>query len=200
MHRLTTRLSDLLDAERKATASLWGKPMRNPLSGEPGFVMKNPYPDGATSQLLDDFESRTGVKLPSDVREWLTLSNGAAGFFGIRPDDEDRDIEGIWRWHPVWRSRKWIPVGRDLNGNFFVRVEGNTTDRPNAVYFVEGIGDDCLQYAVASDAMHYAEFAIEELIALDETGNYPWPLDRDFVLAKDPALKSAPATLLLWNL
>ena len=81
-------------------------------------------PRGVTEESLDAFTARTGLSIPSEMREWLKISNGPCvgpgGMFGIKPAREDLDIEGVFALYPSWRSRGWIPLAGDGCGNYYV--------------------------------------------------------------------------------
>src|SRR2546430_2684767 len=81
-------------------------------------------PKGITDGECDDFEKRTGISLPDDVRHWLKVANGPCvgpgGVYGIRPLRRHFDIESFLSLFPSWKKRKWIPIAGDGCGNHYV--------------------------------------------------------------------------------
>ena len=205
MDELELQLSALTKVLRAACEGKIGKLRQNPLSGKLDYVMPDPYPPGASPQLIAGFTRRTGIQLPIDVVKWLRISNGAAGFFGIKAESEGRDIEWLWRrFHPVWRKKRWIPIGSDGFGNFYVRVA--TRKMVVGVYFVEGMNSDELGYAVASDTLHFVQFSLDNESRFAATSTelsyperFPWPFDKRFVLAHDPNIVECRAAPLPWE-
>ena len=82
--------------------------MTNPLTGKPGYVFPDPYPPGATDKQLDFFTEQFRIPFPRDLREWLRITNGAAGFFGVAPVHPARDIGQVWKLRPEWLEKRWI--------------------------------------------------------------------------------------------
>ena len=104
-------MSDIEDRLRHAIAELRlpfvdkiGKVSQNPLTGKMDYTVPDPYPPGATSRGLSAFERRTKIALPSDVKKWLIITSGAAGFFGVAPERETWSIERMWNRKPHWRK------------------------------------------------------------------------------------------------
>src|SRR4051812_31301894 len=83
-----------------------------------------PIPYGLTDTDCEQFEERTGIPLPEDLRTWLKITNGPCvgpgGLYGIRPQRQELDIEGILNLVPSWATHKWIPIGADGCGNFYI--------------------------------------------------------------------------------
>jgi hypothetical protein len=170
----------------------------NPFTGEPGYVPRDPYPPGASEDDFAAFRTRTGVDLPDDIKVWLRLTDGAAGFFGVDPNSKDRSIEGIWEMVPDLRQEGRIPVGCDDFGNFYLRVVPKLGGR-GGVYHVEGHMPDELYYVVASDTLHLAEFILEQEEALVSHETYGWPFDKSFVLSKDPEILNVENAIFAWK-
>ena len=78
-------------------------------------------PAGLSEPELARFEGRTGLTIPSSVREWLKMVNGAligpGGTYGIRPRETWLDIESLLGEHVRWMELGWIPGVGDGAGN-----------------------------------------------------------------------------------
>lgn len=199
MRDVIGRLVELLTRRRERYEGQLGRPIVHPITGKPGFFIINPYPPAATDEDLDQFVIRTGVELPADIRTWLKVTNGAGGFFGVKPVDERCDIENIWRQRPEWQRNQWIPVGKDAFGNWYVRIPAATTPNRGAICFVEYMDPNVLVYVAASSPLNFAEFELENREALDAGEEYGWPFDRAFVLSRDPELAHADIAPLPWE-
>jgi hypothetical protein len=177
-----THLRLLLDDRRsKCNASPTAV---NPLTLKPisPNELLDVYPAGASELDIARFAISARIAMPKSLSAWLSISNGAAGFFGVPPVDDRCSFEHIWSQFPAFREKHWIPVARDDFGNFYVQFL--TQPVRDTVYFVETIGDH-VPYAVASDMLRFAEFYLESEAAAD---HYPWPFDKKFVLSRDPQL------------
>jgi hypothetical protein len=157
------RLIDFLNRKKEASDKFWEGRTKHPITLKPLQEGDRPevFPKGATDQELDEFSARTGVSLPSGLREWLKITNGTAGYFGIPPVQRDCNIEEIWGYYPEWKEKAWIPIARDGCGNYYVQfvpLADNPSIQP--VAFVESIGDSV--YVVASDALRFVLFQMEE--------------------------------------
>lgn len=220
---LHSRLIELLNRRQKASDEWWRGRKTNPLSGKPLKKGDRPdvFPTGATDRQLDKFSARTGVTLPSGLREWLKITNGAAGFFGVPPVQRGCSIEELWGFRPDWKDRAWIPIGRDDFGNYYVQLApmaSNAAIQP--VVFVEAIGDSV--YVVASDALHFALFRLEEGFGIHEElakskgleaffpraklrrdapklAMHPWPFSKKYMLFRDPRLAYVEGLRLPWK-
>jgi hypothetical protein len=198
---LKKAIVEMLERKRRSIEEEYGpsRTMVNPFTLEPGFVLPDPYPKGVTERQLRAFRSRTGVELPDDVREWLRITNGASGFFGIGSAPKGSNVEEIWRLTPEWRENRWIPVGRDDFGNFFVRVVPESGKR-GGVFLVEATISDELVYAAASDTLHFAWFDLRHSEALQTHKTSGWPQDESFVLSQDPELAHVEGAPFYWEL
>lgn len=205
----TERLVELLEKNRLRTEQAWEKVKNNPLTGKPGFVPRDPYPAGATEVDLKEFTSRTGVDFPDDVKEWLRITNGPSGFYGVGSAQKGSNMEELWELRPDLRQPGWIPVGTDDFGNFYVRVVPESGGR-GGVFYVEATSTDELAYAAASDTLHFAQFSLEERLhvtpefssmeeAIKSGKLYGWPRDKSFVLSKDPDLAHVEGGPFFWD-
>lgn len=148
-----------------------------------------PLPPGASDDEIDAFSKRTGVQVPTDLREWWKFTNGPCigpgGMYGIRPQREHLDLEGVYQHHPEWQRLNWIPVAGDGCGNEYVLTVTPESGPLRPVYFFEHEQSDPrrFEYVVASGLWQFLRFLLRE-----EMGGRGWPFDRDFVLKADPDL------------
>ena len=113
-------------------------------------------PNGATLQQLDNFETRTTLRLPHQIKDWLLLCNGPCvaegGVYGVCPDRPFLNIETHLNDCPKWLGNKWLPVAGDGCGNYYIAVldRGYSTSCP--VFFVDHEeSSNELAYQVAPD-------------------------------------------------
>lgn len=131
----------------------------------PGYSL----PGGASQQRLDGFEERTGLRLPAETRDWLSVCNGAligpGGVYGVRPREDWLDIESILTDFPSWQTRGWIPVAGDGNGNHYVASSAASPEPAGIIMFVEPLVNPANpSFAVASGTWHFLHglFSIEQ--------------------------------------
>jgi hypothetical protein len=105
-------------------------------------------------------------------------------------------MEEIWQLWPEWRDNNWIPVGRD-SGNFYVRAVPKS--ERGGVFYVEATISDKLQYAVASDTLHFAWFNLRHFEALESHKTSGWPQDKSFMLSQDPELAREEGAPFPWD-
>lgn len=216
---LRDRISELLLAEKRDSETRQGAMTMHPITGKP--LRKDDliaaFPKGATDTQMDLFSRRTRVSLPASLREWLKITNGAAGFYGVRPTQPGRDIETIWERYPDFRSQSWLPVADDGFGNFYVQPACE------AVCLVEVIHSlDTVAYVVASDMLYFALFMLEDRLGLHRqlaeskeidirlpkarwrrggspAKSNPWPFNRKYMMARNPDLKSVQGLPFAWR-
>jgi hypothetical protein len=157
-------------------------------------------PAGAAEQELDSFVHRTGITLPTSLRQWLRTSNGPCvgpgGLFGIRPERSGQDIERIFDIFPTWKARKWIPIAGDGCGNHYVLPTEDDFGVGFPVVFVDNfVSSDSPAYIVASDLEHFLVELLEK-----ELGKQGWPFDRNHVLRNDPHIVDFQGVALPWIL
>jgi hypothetical protein len=220
MDEIEERLIELLKVEKKDYEERCRTPQVNPFTrepvkkGQPGYPI-DPFPCGTTDKKLDEFSKQTGVQIPASLRRWLKLTNGAAGFYGV-DSSTGKDIEKIWEWFPDWKTRSWIPVAIDANGNYYVQPACD------AVCYVESLNPDELSYVVASDMLHFALFAFEDQMELHRplarskgydiylpkssmrrgvppTELNPWPFSKKYMMFRDPELKNIKELPTAWR-
>jgi hypothetical protein len=191
----------------------------HPITGKP--LRKNdlisPVPDGATERQLNSFSRRTGVALSTSLREWLKITNGAAGFYGVRPTPPGSDIETVWESYPDLRSRGWLPVARDDFGNIYVQPGCDV------VCFVDVLrSTNAVAYVAASDMLYFALFYLEDRLGLHldlaksmginlafpkarlrraagSPAINPRPGNRKYMLLRNPELKLVQGLPFLWE-
>jgi cell wall assembly regulator SMI1 len=99
--------------------------------------------------------------------------------------------------YPEWRPRRWVPLASDGCGNAYVLDCSDGNQSPEAVYFVDCAFDSSqFAYVVASSLQRFLTFYLEsDLGELQQS----WPIDREYVLARDPEVASFDARLLPWD-
>jgi cell wall assembly regulator SMI1 len=133
-------------------------------------------PRGVTEAECIDFERRTGITLPADMRDWLKLANGPGGLYGIRPDRTYLDIESFLSFFPSWLTRKWIPIAGDGCGNNYVLSTQNEYGVGCPVlYFETGGAADAPLYVVASDIGHFLVFILVLRQRVSTNEEHPCP-------------------------
>jgi len=152
-------------------------------------------PRGTDDDTITEFDGRTGLRVPTGLREWLRFTNGPCigpgGLLGIRPDRTCLDIEEVLESYPAWREKGWLPIAADGCGNYYVV----NTNEGEAVYFIDAAANsEGLDYAVASNVWRFLWFLLER-----EMGKKDWPFSRDFVLSVDPDIVRCAAAPLPWN-
>jgi hypothetical protein len=155
-------------------------------------------PVGCSDADINEFEGRTGLSIPNQLRDWLKQSNGSlvgpGGLFGIQPCDYRVDIERDLSFYPQWASLGYIPVAGDGCGNYYVAVTNRSVDN-GVIAFIDTMSDpDRPGYAVASDTEHFLVFLLEQ-----ELGERFWPFDREKVVAADPAIENVTTIPLPWS-
>jgi cell wall assembly regulator SMI1 len=152
----------------------------------------------ATEEELRDFEARNGVALPADLRGWLKVCSGAElvvrEFLGVglSAEYDYLDIEGVLDVFPKWRERRWIPVGTDACGNYYVIDVSDSGMGSHPVYFIDQENYDKFCYVMASGIWPFVWFVlrIESAFEEDHEGDFHWPFDREKVLEEDPELRN----------
>jgi hypothetical protein len=147
-----------------------------------------PAPADALSLL-----ERTIGPLPSPLRDWLSLHNGAAGLLGVATKQELRNnpyagILGATTRNPDWTARGWIPVAGDDCGNFYVleRASGR-------VLFVDRqVDPGAAAFVAASSPWSFLKF----FLLAEIKGKWP---TRNEVLSEDPALDRFTDLPRIWD-
>ena len=156
---------------------------------EPGTSL----PSGATEDEIEAFVRRTGVSIPSDVKEWLAYTNGPligpGGVYGL---DE---YEHTYSFLQEFRELRWLPLGTDGCGDYYVLALESGDHPLQPVYFIDPIpcGYDSPAYAVASGFWQFLWFLFKR-----ELGDDRWPFNSAFVLEHDPELARVTTAPLPW--
>lgn len=157
-------------------------------------------PPGLSDAEIDGFTQRTGLPIPPELREWLHFTNGPCigpgGLYGIRPR-ELRDMEGVFEFLPEFKVNRWLPLGTDGCGNYYVLALASESTRIRPVYFIDASqekGYKTPTYAVASELWLFLRF----LFRL-ELGDRAWPFDAKKVLVCDPDLAQVKGAPLPWE-
>jgi hypothetical protein len=121
-------------------------------------------PEGASSAELAALADRLGRPLPSALRTWLSICNGAAigpgGVFGQCPGRRFLDMAEVRDRYLRWRELGWIPVAGDGCGNYYVLTADGT------VGFVEAMSDPAaLARHMAPDLLSF----VTGLLAADQS-------------------------------
>jgi cell wall assembly regulator SMI1 len=156
-------------------------------------------PLGVTNEQCDDFEARTRLTLPNDVRNWLTLSNvpcvGPGGLYGIRPSRTSLDMESFFSIFPLWKTRKWIPVAGDGCGNHYVIATQQEYGPGYPVLFVDTSSSiEGPSYIVSSDLGRFLESLFEKELGADD-----WPFNKKAVVVSDPHILSFKGVRFPWT-
>src|SRR5688500_7864047 len=81
-------------------------------------------PQGASEADLKHFEATVPIRLPEALRDWLKLANGGAigpgGLFGVGSAPEYLSIGSLLERYPTWMHKKWVPIGGDGSGNYYL--------------------------------------------------------------------------------
>ena len=124
-----------------------------------------PLPPGLSDGEIDQFTHRTGLPIPPELREWLQFTNGPCigpgGIFGIRPRRESQDMEGVFEFLPEFKKNRWLPLGTDGCGNYYVLALASEPTPLRPVYFIDAYqekGYKVPTYAVASEFWLFLRF------------------------------------------
>jgi hypothetical protein len=156
-------------------------------------------PPGVTETELLEFQERTGITLPTELCDWLRISNapfiGSQGALGIKTRSKYFDIEYYYDLFPIWKVQFWVPVGADGSGNYYVIPTRNEFGTGFPVLFIDTHDNaNAPAYIVASSVGHFLEFLIER-----ELGMSKWPFDKAEVATKDPDILAFRGVDLPWE-
>jgi len=156
-------------------------------------------PTGVAEPELTAFTVRTGVKLPSSLRTWLTITNGpsigAWGLFGIDPRQEYLNVEHHYQRYPSWMQKKWIPVAGDGHAHYYVLITWEEYGPGFPVVYVDAnISVDTPTYVVASDLWYFLRALLEK-----ERSSTRWPFDKEELLAFDPEIARFEGVAMPWK-
>jgi hypothetical protein len=158
-------------------------------------------PPGVSDSEIDGFAQRTGLLIPAELREWLHFTNGPCigpgGVYGIRPRREHQDMEGVYEFLPEFKQNRWLPLGTDGCGGYYVLALTSEPTELRPVYFVDAYqekGYKVPTYAVTSEFWVFLRFLFRS-----ELGDRGWPFDSEVVLASDPDLSRVKGAPLPWD-
>jgi cell wall assembly regulator SMI1 len=167
--------------------------MRNLKQEIDEFVQRNARwsrlrPRRASEAELRSFETRFGITLPAELREWLETYNGVeidpGGLYGINTGSDYHDIEATLELVPEWLPGKWVPLAGDGCGNYWVMDCSEPGAPHHFISFIDEIDYSKLDYVVASGIWTFLDGMLrDEFQEIDW-----WPFDRERVLQHDPAL------------
>lgn len=157
-------------------------------------------PPGIEDWQISEFQIRTGIAIPSKLRTWLQFTNGPGigiqGIYGIRTADKFYDIEVYLDLYPGWCQSRWIPIGGDGCGNYYVIAPEVSKSVDTPVFFVDCIRDPySLRYIVASELFYFIESYIKT-----ELGEHGWPCNKSKVTAEDPDIMKLNGFNKCWDL
>jgi hypothetical protein len=160
-----------------------------------------PLPPGLSDSEIDGFAERTGLAIPPELREWLRFTNGPCigpgGIYGIRPRRKHLDMEAVYEYLPEFKKNRWLPLGTDGCGNYYVLALASEPESLRPVYFVDAYQDGGYgrpTYAVASELWQFLRFLFRA-----ELGKGGWPFDSRTVLRSDPMLAQVYGAPLPWK-
>ena len=133
-------------------------------------------PPGVSDSEIDGFVWKSELPIPPEVRDWLRFTNGPrigpGGVFGIG------DFERVDGFLPEFRENRWLPLGTDGCGDYYV-LALDSEDKPLCpVYFIDPYrsGYSTPDYAVASGFWRFLWFLFKA-----EMGERRWPFHPEFV-------------------
>ncbi len=154
---------------------------------------------GISDSTIRDFQERTGLVLPLELSSWLKIANGlfvgSQATFGIHTELNFLDIQYYLALFPNWVKFRWIPIGTDGSGNYYLMPTAKEFGDGFPVMFVEATkAVDSPAYILASSLSYFLEFLLRE-----ELGASNWPFDRIEVVQKDPDIETFHNILLPWQ-
>lgn len=119
---------------------------------------------GASDDVLDAFERRTGLTLVDDHRRLLRRADGIQGalLYGVAPASEYLAIEHVMRVNPDMTEHGWVPVLGDGCGQHWV-VE-RTADGYR-IGFVEAIYPEVIDHYEPEPLLEFLRRTFTEWIA-----------------------------------
>ena len=162
------------------------------------------HPRGAADDEIQRFEDEMNVNLPSELRSWLKVCDGAlvnpGCVYGLN-FPADVNIGWYLREYPGWAQRRWFPIASDGCGDIYILdceyLTPSTSTHP--VVFLDQSDFAEPSYIVASGLLRFLFFLFESEIVADRGGEVFWPTCRDKVVAVDPAIEETTLPL-PWNL
>jgi hypothetical protein len=143
---------------------------------------------------MNYFVLKTGLAFPPEVRDWLRFTDGPrigpGGIFGLR------DFEEVYGFKPEFLAKRWLPLGTDGCGDYYVLALDSKDHPLRPVYFIDPYhegGYDVPTYVVASGFWRFLWFLFRK-----EVGERGWPFDPAYVLGNDPDLAKVTSARLPW--
>lgn len=148
------------ETERRARLRAKGRP-RLVATRQPLEIV---YPPAAESDFRN-FTTKYSLSLPDDLCSWLSFHNGAClgrGLcYGVNTADPRIDAQRLYSFFTEWPRHRWIPVGDDGCGNYYVQVI--RTAPPHPIAFIDTIQDpNKVAYCVASGVWQFLWFSLTE--------------------------------------
>jgi hypothetical protein len=161
----------------------------------PGYEL----PHGATEDELTEFESRTGLSLVAEHKDFLRRINGAmigpGGVFGVRNASDVLSIEEYLKIFPEWRERGWVPIASDGVGNYWVVTDGPDGSAGWVAFVDVHLDAHSVGYYAASSFNRFLNFLIRS-----ELGEYEWPPRQEYAMQWDPRLVELPSSVRPWKI
>jgi SMI1 / KNR4 family (SUKH-1) len=164
-----------------------------------------PLPAGISDADIDLFTEKTGLPVPTELRAWLLFTNGPCigpgGIYGIRPKRNHLDIECTYEHLPEFKENRWIPIGSDGCGDYYVIAlapHHQSVESVEPVYFIDLHLKNCFAkptYVAASGFMRFLRFLFREELGLGSG----WPFDEKPVLENDPDLSKCTGAVMPWE-
>lgn len=164
---------------------------------------------GVSLEALDDFETKAGLRIPEQLREWLMFTDGtdfeSIRMISVLTRPQDMSILQYLQEYPIWKAKGWIPFATDGCGSCYVVATKVASGPPHPVGFIDHEEDmDRITYAVASDLWHFLEGSFRKTLFFDEARakglswddeewpDFWWPFERRKMLKFDPELSKVP--------
>ena len=156
-------------------------------------------PDGASEEMIIDFESRNKICVPPVFRSLLLFCNGPCvgpgGFAGISITRESQDIDHLFDLYPSWLAKGWIPIAGDGCGNYYLVATNGEFGVGEPVFFVDVIDDEEIpSFIVSSNPWSFLKFIFKK-----ELGQSKWPFDRIEFEKNDPEVFLFRAIAFPWD-
>ena len=152
-----------------------------------------------TSADLDGFGRDIVIPVPDELLAWLQLASGPcvpSRLFGL---PMRRDIASAFD-YPSWKQKKWVPVGTDGCGNYYLLATQQEFGKGFPIIFVDTMeSSGAPSYLVASDIGHFLVFFLEDEINRPVIPEEAWPFGEDYVIKRDPGILGFSKELLPWE-
>lgn len=169
------------------------------LLGELAALDGKIVPPGATESDFERFRVDTGLRLPAELEDWLSVSNGPfigqAGYLGVGRGLEGGTMEKTLSVFQEFVRNQWFPICSDGCGNYYVFDVSDTFAPFRPVLFI-----DCFEafdkpsFTASSNFWLFVTLYLEKDITLrhvtddEEIMSYWWPFHEKETLDTDPEL------------